>query len=56
MTATMFQKIWDRHEVEAQTEDCPAVLYIDFHLINEVTAYFGERDQRFRLNVISGSD
>ncbi|MGS1021364.1 hypothetical protein [Burkholderia glumae] len=21
-----------------------------------VTAYFGERDQRFRLNVISGSD
>ncbi|MER0784374.1 3-isopropylmalate dehydratase large subunit [Pseudomonas aeruginosa] len=38
MTATMFQKMWDRHEVEAQTEDAPAVLYIDFHLVNEVTS------------------
>ena len=38
MASTMFQKIWDRHLVEPQTDDFPAVLYIDFHLINEVTS------------------
>lgn len=38
MPSTMFQKIWDQHEVEAPTADCPAVLYIDFHLLNEVTS------------------
>jgi 3-isopropylmalate/(R)-2-methylmalate dehydratase large subunit len=35
---TMFQKIWERHEVVAETEDTPAVLYIDRHLIHEVTS------------------
>jgi 3-isopropylmalate/(R)-2-methylmalate dehydratase large subunit len=34
---TMFQKIWDRHEVVPETADTPAVLYIDLHLIHEVT-------------------
>nr|WP_315400936.1 3-isopropylmalate dehydratase large subunit [uncultured Duganella sp.] len=38
MPSTMFQKLWNQHEVEAQTADCPAVLYIDFHLLNEVTS------------------
>ncbi len=33
----MFQKIWDRHVVVAETVDTPAVLYIDLHLIHEVT-------------------
>ena len=35
---TMFQKIWEQHEVVAETADTPAVLYIDRHLIHEVTS------------------
>jgi len=34
---TLFQKIWDRHIV-AQEPDSPAVLYVDLHLIHEVTS------------------
>ena len=34
---TMFQKIWERHEVVPETEATPAVLYIDLHLVHEVT-------------------
>ena len=34
---TMLQKIWQQHEVVAETADTPAVLYIDRHLIHEVT-------------------
>ncbi|HUX73931.1 MAG TPA: 3-isopropylmalate dehydratase large subunit [Steroidobacteraceae bacterium] len=39
MTArTMFDKVWSAHEVVAETRDTPAVLYIDLHLIHEVTS------------------
>jgi len=34
---TMFQKIWERHEVVPETADTPAVLYVDLHLTHEVT-------------------
>jgi 3-isopropylmalate/(R)-2-methylmalate dehydratase large subunit len=34
---TMFQKIWERHEVVPETADTPAVLYVDLHLVHEVT-------------------
>ncbi|WP_446831732.1 3-isopropylmalate dehydratase large subunit [Candidatus Foliamicus sp.] len=34
---TLLAKIWDQHEVRPETEDTPAVLYIDLHLIHEVT-------------------
>ncbi|MCD6290313.1 MAG: 3-isopropylmalate dehydratase large subunit [Anaerolineae bacterium] len=34
---TMFEKIWDAHVV-TQEEGAPAVLYIDAHLIHEVTS------------------
>src|SRR5579883_1132212 len=34
---TLFQKVWERHEVVPETPDTPAVLYIDLHLIHEVT-------------------
>jgi len=34
---TLFQKVWERHVV-AQESDSPAVLYIDLHLIHEVTS------------------
>src|SRR5688500_6832233 len=35
---TLLQKIWDSHLVRPQTADTPAVLYVDLHLINEVTS------------------
>ncbi|MGA9367494.1 MAG: aconitase family protein, partial [Steroidobacteraceae bacterium] len=35
---TLFEKVWRRHEVMAETADTPAVLYIDLHLIHEVTS------------------
>jgi 3-isopropylmalate/(R)-2-methylmalate dehydratase large subunit len=34
---TLLDKIWDSHVVAAEP-DCPAVLYIDLHLIHEVTS------------------
>ncbi|MEP6620259.1 MAG: 3-isopropylmalate dehydratase large subunit [bacterium] len=40
MTAprTLFEKLWDRHIVRAETESTPAVLYVDLHLVHEVTS------------------
>src|SRR5438094_9229881 len=35
---TLFQKIWDEHVVRAETPETPAVLYIDLHLVHEVTS------------------
>src|SRR5690242_6623041 len=35
---TLFEKVWQRHEVTAETADTPAVLFIDLHLIHEVTS------------------
>jgi 3-isopropylmalate/(R)-2-methylmalate dehydratase large subunit len=35
---TMFQKVWESHEVVPETADTPAVLYIDTHLVHEVTS------------------
>ncbi|HKT74903.1 MAG TPA: 3-isopropylmalate dehydratase large subunit [Steroidobacteraceae bacterium] len=34
---TLFEKVWQRHEVVPETADTPAILYIDLHLIHEVT-------------------
>jgi 3-isopropylmalate/(R)-2-methylmalate dehydratase large subunit len=34
---TLFDKVWTAHEVVAETADTPAVLYIDLHLVHEVT-------------------
>ena len=34
---TLFQKVWERHEVVPESADTPAVLFIDLHLIHEVT-------------------
>jgi 3-isopropylmalate/(R)-2-methylmalate dehydratase large subunit len=34
---TLFQKVWNTHVV-AQEKDSPAVLYIDLHLVHEVTS------------------
>jgi 3-isopropylmalate/(R)-2-methylmalate dehydratase large subunit len=35
---TLFDKVWAAHEVLAETADTPAVLYIDLHLVHEVTS------------------
>ncbi|MGA7194792.1 MAG: 3-isopropylmalate dehydratase large subunit [Anaerolineales bacterium] len=37
MAKTLFQKIWDSHVV-AEQSNSPAVLYIDLHLVHEVTS------------------
>src|SRR5690606_36062487 len=34
---TIIDKIWDAHAVREETADAPAILYIDLHLIHEVT-------------------
>lgn len=34
---TLFEKVWEEHEVVSETTDTPAVLYIDLHLVHEVT-------------------
>jgi len=33
----LFDKVWAAHEVVAETPDTPAVLYVDLHLVHEVT-------------------
>ncbi len=48
---SLFQKIWDQHVV-AQQLDAPAVLYIDLHLVHEVTspqAFEGLRQKGLRV-------
>lgn len=35
---TLFEKVWDQHVVRPETPDTPAVLYIDLHLVHEVTS------------------
>ncbi|HEX9398964.1 MAG TPA: 3-isopropylmalate dehydratase large subunit [Anaeromyxobacter sp.] len=35
---TLFEKVWDAHVVRAETTDTPAVLYVDLHLMHEVTS------------------
>ena len=37
MPKTMFEKIWDAHVVR-QTQGQPALLYVDLHLVHEVTS------------------
>lgn len=35
---TLFEKVWEKHIVKPETDDSPAVLYIDLHLVHEVTS------------------
>ncbi|WP_417497393.1 3-isopropylmalate dehydratase large subunit [Maricaulis sp.] len=35
---SLFDKVWDSHQVTAETAETPGVLYIDLHLIHEVTS------------------
>jgi len=38
MVATLFDKVWQQHLVTTESADTPAILYIDSHLIHEVTS------------------
>ena len=48
MPKSLFEKVWDAHIVEAEAADKPAVLYIDLHLVHEVTSpqAFSALDER----------
>jgi 3-isopropylmalate/(R)-2-methylmalate dehydratase large subunit len=49
---TLFEKVWAEHEVVAESEATPAVLYVDLHLIHEVTtpqAFDRLRDRGVRV-------
>ncbi len=35
---TLFEKVWDAHVVKAETPETPAILYVDLHLMHEVTS------------------
>lgn len=35
---TLFEKVWDSHIVKPETDSTPALLYIDLHLVHEVTS------------------
>lgn len=51
MAHTLFEKIWNAHVV-AQEPDSPAVLYVDLHLIHEVTspqAFTGLRQRGLKV-------
>ncbi len=48
---TLFEKVWNEHVV-AQEPDSPVVLYIDLHLLHEVTspqAFAGLRERNLRV-------
>ena len=52
---TLLEKIWNRHVV-VEEPDCPVVLYIDLHLVHEVTspqAFQALRDRGIRLRQAS---
>jgi 3-isopropylmalate/(R)-2-methylmalate dehydratase large subunit len=51
MQKTLFEKIWDSHVVTQQS-DSPAILYIDLHLVHEVTspqAFTGLRQRGLKV-------
>ena len=35
---SLFDKLWDAHVVQPETDSTPAILYIDLHLVHEVTS------------------
>jgi 3-isopropylmalate/(R)-2-methylmalate dehydratase large subunit len=35
--STLFEKVWNEHVVVPETPDTPAVIYIDLHIVHEVT-------------------
>ncbi|NWG11994.1 MAG: 3-isopropylmalate dehydratase large subunit [Acidobacteria bacterium] len=52
---TLFEKVWDSHVVRSEP-DCPTVLYIDLHLIHEVTSPQAFQSLRSRGLVVRRPD
>jgi 3-isopropylmalate/(R)-2-methylmalate dehydratase large subunit len=49
---TLFDKVWDTHVVRPEREGVPAVIYVDLHLVHEVTSPQAFAELRTRgLNV-----
>ena len=48
MSRTLYDKLWDAHLVEPEDAERPALLYVDLHLVHEVTSpqAFAELDAR----------
>lgn len=49
---TLFEKVWETHVVEHMNEEIPDILYIDLHLIHEVTspqAFSGLRQRGIKV-------
>ena len=38
---SLFDKLWNTHQVQAQSDATPAIIYIDLHLVHEVTSAQG---------------
>ncbi len=45
---TLVEKIWDAHLVRPESEATPAVLYVDLHLVHEVTSAQAFHELRWR--------
>ena len=45
---TLFERVWDAHVVAPETAEAPALLYVDLHLLHEVTSpqAFAELERR----------
>jgi 3-isopropylmalate/(R)-2-methylmalate dehydratase large subunit len=48
MPQTLYDKLWESHSVRAESDDLPGVLYIDLHLVHEVTSPQGFETLRER--------
>jgi 3-isopropylmalate/(R)-2-methylmalate dehydratase large subunit len=49
---TLFEKVWNAHVVRPATADTPAILYVDVHLVHEVTspqAFTGLRQRGLKV-------
>jgi 3-isopropylmalate/(R)-2-methylmalate dehydratase large subunit len=48
MSQTLFDKLWEAHQVRPETTEAPALVHVDLHLIHEVTSpqAFAELDER----------
>ena len=52
MKKTLFDKVWDSHVVQ-QVEDGPDILFIDRHMVHEVTSpvAFGLEEQKYTCSL-----
>ncbi|MFT5141225.1 MAG: 3-isopropylmalate/(R)-2-methylmalate dehydratase large subunit [Lysobacterales bacterium] len=56
MPKTMYDRLWDMHLVRPESTDTPAIMYIDLHLVHEVTSPQGFDTLRERKLVVRRPD